>query len=146
VRYKDTYGNWEPVSRWSVEKSLNLTDHTTGTVLRTYGVNTGSTIQVVYGRKPSVLTSLAQEWTDCGLEDGSKDLLVLGAIARILPAMDISRLSVMYAAADEMDQPRPLGSALSIAKAVKQDFITRLADERDVLNRRYPARWHRVVR
>jgi hypothetical protein len=52
----------------------------------------------------------------------------------------------MYAAADEMDQPRPLGSALSIAKAVKQDFITRLADERDVLNRRYPARWHRVVR
>lgn len=146
VRWRDPYANWQPVTRWSVEHSLNTTDHATGTALRLAGVPTGYAVQVVYGKKPSVLTTLTQEWTDCGLGGGSKDLLVLGAIARLLPALDVSRLSVTHAAADELDQPRPLGSAISVAKQYRQDYLARLAEERDVLNRRYPARWHRVVR
>lgn len=145
VRWRNQYGNWETAKTWSVVNSLNLTDHTTGTALRLQGVPVGYDVQVVYGRKPSVLTSVTQDWTDCGLTDGAKDLLVLGAITRLLPALDVSRLSVVYAAADELDQPRPLGSALSIAKQYRQDYLTRLAEERDVLNRRYPARWHRSV-
>ena len=146
VRWKDPYGNWVPVRDWSLEKSLNTTDHTTGTVVKLCGVPVGYTVQVVYARKPSVLTSLTQDWTECGLEDGAKDLLVLGVIARVLPMLDVSRLSVTYAAADEMDQPRPLGSAAALAKQFKADYTARLDQERDILNRRYPARWHRVVR
>jgi hypothetical protein len=45
-----------------------------------------------------------------------------------------------------MDQPRPLGSAAALAKQFKADYTARLDQERDILNRRYPARWHRVVR
>jgi hypothetical protein len=146
VRFKDPLGNWQTVKHWSVENSMDLTDHTTGTVLRLAGVPSGYTVQVVYGRRPAVLTSLTQDWTDTGLTGGARDLLTLGSIARLLPALDVSRLSVTYAAADEMDQPRPLGSALSIAKQYKADYLARLAEERDALNRRYPARWHRVVR
>jgi hypothetical protein len=146
VRWKDVLGNWQPLRDWSMEKSLNLTDHATGSALYVRGVPVGRTVQVVYTRKPSVLTNLSQDWTECGLEDGSKDLLVLGTIARVLPMLDVARLSVTYAAAGEMDQPRPLGSAAALAKQLKADFTARLADERDVLNRRYPARWHRIVR
>lgn len=144
VRWRDQYSNWRTVPVWGVENSLNTTDHTTGTALRLGGVPVGYDVQVVYGKKPVVLTSLTQEWTECGLDGGSKDLLVLGTIARLLPALDVSRLSVTHAAADELDQPRPLGSAVSIAKQYRQDYLARLAEERDALNRRYPARWHRV--
>jgi hypothetical protein len=146
VRWRDPIGNWQPVRHWSVENSLDATDHTTGTALRVIGVPSGFKVQVVYGKRPTVLTSLTQEWTDCGLSGGSKDLLILGAIYRLLPALDVSRLSVSYAPADELDQPRPLGSALTVAKQYHQDYLARLAEERDALNRRYPARWHRIVR
>jgi len=146
VRWKDMLGNWQTLTNWSVENSLDATDHTTGTALRLLGVPAGYKVQVVYGKRPAVLTSMTQEWTDTGLTGGGKDLITLGSIARLLPALDVSRLSVTYAAADEMDQPRPLGSALSVAKQYKADYMARLADERDALNRRYPARWHRVVR
>lgn len=145
VRWKDQYNNWLPVRWWSVAKSMNTTDHVTGTVLRVSGIPYGYTVQVVYGKRPTVLTSLTQPWTECGLSDGSKDLLILGSIARLLPALDVARLQVTHAAADELDQPRPLGSAISIAKQYRQDYLTRLAEERDSLNRRYPARWHRSV-
>jgi hypothetical protein len=146
VRRRDQYGNWLTVPEWSVEHSLNTTDHPTGSALRLRGVQFGYDVQVVYGKKPVVLTSLTQEWTECGLDGGSKDLIILGTIARLLPALDVSRLQVTHAAADELDQPRPLGSAMSIAKQYRQDYLARLAEERDSLNRKYPARWHRAVR
>ena len=146
VRWRDPFANWQTVKRWSVENSLDATDHTTGSALRISGVPFGYAVQVVYGVKPVVLTSLTQEWTECGLSGGSKDLLILGTIARLLPALDVSRLQVTHASADELDQPRPLGSALSVAKQYRQDYLSRLAEERDALNRRYPARWHREVR
>ena len=146
VRWKDAEDNWLPVRRWSMEKSMNTTDHTTGTALYLMGPQVGRTVQVVYAKKLSTISDATAEWTSCGLEDSAKDLLILGVIARILPMLDVSRLSVTYAAADEMDQPRPLGSAAALAKQFKTDFTARLEQERDVLNRRYPARWHRVVR
>lgn len=144
VRWRNPFGNWVDVKTWSVNNSMNLTDHTTGTALRLEGVPVGYDVQVVYGKRPVPLTSLVQEWTECGLSDGAKDLLILGAMARLLPALDASRLQVTHAAADELDQPRPLGSAISVAKQYRQDYLSRLAEERDALNRRYPARWHRV--
>ena len=146
VRYKDFLGNWVKATTWELGKSADSTDHTTGTVLHLRGVPIGQPVQVVYGKKPVVLTSLTQEWTDCGLDSSSKDLIVLGVIAKVIPMLDVARLSVTYAAAEEMQQQRPIGSAAALAKQLKSDYAARLSDERDALNRRYPARFHRVCR
>ena len=54
--------------------------------------------------------------------------------------------SLTSAAAEEMQQQRPIGSAAALAKQLKADYTARLNDERDALNRRYPARYHRVCR
>jgi len=63
-------------------------------------------------------------------------------MVRVIPNLDVSRLQVQYAAAEEMGAPRPNGGAITVAKYVQQQYLMRLRQERDVLNKNYPCRVH----
>lgn len=143
VRYRDAIGNWRRIRCWEVERSADTTDFPTGASLRiTEAVPFGYTIQVVYGKRPTALASESDPFTSTGYDDQISDLVILSAMARLLPMLDVHRLQVTHVAADEMDQPRPIGSAKALADSFRQQYTARLADERAVLNRRYPARIH----
>ncbi|MGZ4519159.1 MAG: hypothetical protein ACXVGA_00915 [Mycobacteriaceae bacterium] len=145
VRFRDLVGNWQRIRNWEVENSANVTDFPTGKALRLPGRNIpfGQTVQVVYGSVPQPLANATDDFVSVtGLRASCKDVVVLGTLARLAPALDYARLSVKAAAADELDQPRPLGSAINVAKDYRAAYQQRLAEERTVLNNRYPARIH----
>jgi hypothetical protein len=143
VRYKDYRGNWQRVRAWETEHESNLTDFPTGMSLRlTQAIPPGQTVQVVYGRRPSKLNLETDAFTITGFDEQIADLVSLAVKARLIPMLDVARLQVTHVAADQLDQPRPLGSADALAKSFRSQYTARLQEERAVLNRRYPARPH----
>jgi hypothetical protein len=143
VRVKDFHGNWQRVRAWEVERSANTTDFPTGVMLRLPGLNQiGQTVRVIYGKRPVALVNESDPFTATGLDESVGDLVVLSVMANVLPMLDVARLQVTHVSADELDQPRPLGSAISIARDFRQQYVTRLQQERTNLNLRYPARIH----
>jgi hypothetical protein len=137
VRCLDTDGNWERVRFWEVEATP-----TEGMVLRFSGVPVGRTVRVILGKRPATLSAPTDLFTSSGLSAGAKDLIVLGALARILPMIDVARLGVQHAVADELAQARQLGSASGLAREFAKTFQERLAQEVAALQQRYPARVH----
>lgn len=143
VRYKDTRGNWQRVRAWEVERSSNLTDFPSGvSLLIRQNIPSASSIRVIYGKKPTLLNAETDQWSTTGYDDQVADLVVLAVLARLIPMLDVARLTVNAVASDELDQPRALGSAVQIANQFRQQYDKRLEVERSVLNARYPARIH----
>lgn len=145
VSYRDVLGDWQRIRFWELEQDVSTTDFATGNSLRIASrVPVGQTVRVIYGRRPAVLSADASTLATSGLAESARELLQLGAVARLLPALDIGRLPVTNAAAAELDQPKPLGSAVSLAKTVEAQFQAALAREQASLHRKYPGRIHFV--
>lgn len=143
VRYRDYLGNWQRVKAWEVERSLDTDDFPSGRALRiTQALPVGVTVEVVYGKQPTALVNESDAFTLTGFEDRISDLVILSVLARLLPMLDVNRLQVTHAPADELDQPRPIGSADAIAKSFRSQYQARLQQEQRVLNKRYPAPVH----
>lgn len=142
VRYKDPDGNWQKVRVWELENGMSLTSFTTGKSIRVAEIPAGVTVQVVYGRIPTALTTMASLFSTTGLAASHRDIVVLGAQARLIPSLDVARLSVRTVQADELDQPIQLGSAFQLAKEMQARFVARVRQEKSVLQSRYPAPVH----
>jgi len=142
VRWKNYLNNWERVKDWESENSTNLTDFPSGRCVRLWRIPVGRTVQVVYAITPMPLVAETDLFSDTGLSASAKDLVVLGTMVRVIPNLDVSRLQVQYAAAEEMGAPRPNGGAITVAKYVQQQYLMRLRQERAALNASYPARIH----
>lgn len=142
VRYKDTEGNWQKVRTWELENGMSINSFLTGKSIRILDVPAGMTVQVVYGRIPTALTTAASLFSTTGLASSHRDLVVLGAQARLIPALDVARLSVRTVQADELDQPIQLGSAFNLAKEMQARFVARVRQEKSILQSRYPAPVH----
>lgn len=143
VRVKGWSGNWDRVREWEVERSADLTDFPTGVMLRLPQLRQlGQSIRVVYGKRPAPLVNETDLFTSTGYDNQVSDLVVLAVMANIVPMLDVARLQVTHVSAEELQQARPLGSAVSIARDFRQQYQARLAQERASLNQRYPARVH----
>lgn len=146
VRYQDRYGNWNRVRRFEAVRSTNTTSFASGSALRiTENPPFATTVQVVYGKRPTGLSDETLEFTESGLSASAKDVLVLGAMARLVPALDAGRLAVQYVPADELDQPRQVGSASALAREFKREFAEAVLKEQQALQRLYPARVHFIT-
>lgn len=145
VRWRDSLGNWIKVRNWELVASSSLADFPTGQSLRiTEGLTSGQKVQVVYGKRPTPLASPTAPFTDSGLTLSAKDLVTLGAMTRIIPAMDAGRLGVQYVPADELDQARQVGAAAALAREYERGYQQALAREQASLQRLYPGRPHYV--
>jgi len=142
VRWKDFRNNWQRIRTWEAENGADLTDFPTGRCVRFRGIPVGRTVQIVYAVNPTVLVGEGDLFSGTGLSESAKDLVVLGTMARVIPNLDVSRLQVQYAAAEEMGQARPQGGGIAVAKFVQQQYMARLRAERTKLNITYPARVH----
>lgn len=143
VRWRTYVGDWERISNWEMESSMNTTDFPSGKTVRiVQNIPTGVTIQVVYAVVPIEFVSEGDSFSSSGLEPSAKDLVVLGVMARVAPNLDVSRLSVEYVPAGEMATSRPHGGAITVAKFLEAKYAQRVAQERAKLNRLYPARIH----
>ena len=140
VRWQDRLGNWQRATRWEVEHDLPDVGH----ALRFTDVPFQSPCQVVYGARPTPPSAGSQSLGEMGLTAGAKDIITYGVLARVLPMMDVSRLSVQTVAADEMDDPVKIGSAAALADQFGKLRDKALQRELSSLKKKYPARVHWV--
>jgi hypothetical protein len=139
-------GEWLPIKRWRHDPMANSTDFANGnTITLNEPILPGRTVQVVYTKTPTALSSDADVFTTVtGLEETSRDLVVYGASYRMASFLDPGRLTFTSPEADANDQTRPFGSGTSTARYLYSLYQQRLQEETNRLNGKYPVRVHYV--
>ena len=143
VRYKETStGEWRRVREWEVEHGENTTDVSSGTSLR-HGAPWGTTVRVVYGRPFGRLTALTDSLADAGVPESLEDVIRYGAICRLLPTLDIARLSVTSTASSEANsRPPSPGTGVMVARELRAAYRERVDQEIKTFRSYFPVRLH----
>jgi hypothetical protein len=118
---------------------------TTQTVtIRDY-VTPGRTVKLLYAADPTPFDTDADVFTTkTGLPLTCKDVVVLGAIYRLLTFLDPARASQTSPQADEIDSKRPFGSVGNVMRQIFALYTTRLNEEAKKQLQKYPPRVHYV--
>lgn len=145
VRWKfNSIDGWQRARAWEAEHSAP-SDFTGGRFLSVYeAIPPGSQLQVLYACRPSVLVADEDEFESTGLHEGAADVITLGVMARLSRMLDAARLSDQTIEADQLDQPRAIGTAAAVANDLFRQYQIRLEAEQRALSARYPARYHRT--
>ncbi|MEW1959757.1 hypothetical protein [Kineococcus sp. NPDC059986] len=139
VRTKDHTGAWIPV------RDYDLLREADGTKLELLScVVPKAVFRVLYSKSPSRLVSLDDTFAKTGLPESCRDVVTLGTQARLVPYLDVARLPVASVEADEMQQSRPVGAALTLSKELKATYQSRLVIEANKLQDRYPVQIRRT--
>jgi hypothetical protein len=142
VRQKDMLGDWQRIRGWEVEHGQNTTDFPSGKALRLALGCTGK-VRVIYGKPFGSLSSLTQTLADAGVPDSLEDVIRTGVICRILPTLDISRLSVSSTSSSEAnDRPPTPGTGVMVRRELKAEYRERLDSEIRTFRSYFPARPH----
>jgi hypothetical protein len=137
---------WEPVREWDVTHSADTSDYATGKFLSLGAPwGAGVTIRVTYAAEPTLLSASTDVFsTVTGLPSSSRDGIVYGAAARLLPWLDTGRVPVETVMADLADANKPLGGAVSLAREMRQNYQLALRQEREQLLAKYPIKTRRT--
>lgn len=137
---------WAPVRNWRVDPMANTGSFNSRNSISLYsGVETGRTVQVFYSSAPTVMTSNDDDFEIVtGLPASSKDVIVLGASARLSAFIDPGRLTYGSAESDQQSQVagRSYGAGTNASKYLLSLYGTRLAEESRKLTDRNPIRVH----
>jgi hypothetical protein len=141
VRYKfSALDGWQRARAWEAEHGAP-SDFSGDGMLSIYdAIPSGSTVQVLYAHRPKQLTSGSTDFSVTGLVDECSDVIVLATMARMARFMDLARLPNRDSTGDQ----RALGSATDVANDLFRQYQTRLLEEQQALNTRWPARFHKV--
>jgi hypothetical protein len=103
----------------------------------------GRTVKVMYAANPSSFTSDAQDFeTQTGLPSSVKDVVILGAVYRLLTYLDPARAAMVSPQADETDSKRPYGSSGTAVKQIYALYQQRLNEEMKNQQQNFPVRVH----
>jgi hypothetical protein len=137
--------SWNLVRAWELAYSSSPSDFPTGkSLLIGDPLPLSCTVRVVYATPPTLLSSSDQAFSDTGLPTSSRDLVVLGAAARLVPWQDTARLPVESVPSDALDQTKPVGNASTVSQYLRQLYTLKLQSEVRAQQDRYPSRSHRV--
>lgn len=144
VRYKDALGEWQRIRDWEVEHGQNTDDISSGIALRlNYPAST--TIRVIYGRPFGRFDSLDDLLADAGVPESLEDVIRQGAICRLLPTLDIARLSVTNTASSEANgRPPTPGTGVMVAREMRAAYRERLDQEIKTFRSYFPIRLHQT--
>ena len=135
---------WLDIRRYEIDKTANTTAFTNGKALNIYdGIDAGRTVQIVYAKAPSVLTSPDDIYeTVTGLPSSTIDVITYGAIARLLAGMDAARVPSTSVEADMLDRSKPIGSGSAASRYFLGLYTQRLQQEAAGLRDLYPPKLH----
>jgi hypothetical protein len=121
------------VSAFNTTRTLSLYDK----------IVPGRTVQVYYSTIPNNLTNANDDFaTVTGLPESSRDVVTLGAAARLLSYLDTGRINLSSAEADINDTKLPSTAGASASKYVYALYQQRLNEESTKLQDRFPIRVH----
>jgi len=109
---------WLNVRRYDTDKTANTTVFANGKTINIFDmIDPGRTVQVIYAKAPSVLSAENDIYeTVTGLPSSTIDVIVYGAIARLIVGSDAARIPSQTVEADMMDQSKPIGGGTSVAR------------------------------
>lgn len=137
---------WLPIRNYRVDNMANIDAFDSPNTISLYsGVQAGRTVQVTYATDPSILLNGTDDFESVtGLPTSCKDVITLGAAARLISFVDPGRLTFGSAEADHQSQvaSRSYGSGTNAAKYLLALYQQRLQEEARKLFDRNPIRIH----
>jgi hypothetical protein len=142
---------WLPIRRIDLEPYADITtwggssaQPAQTVTVRDY-ITPGRTVKITYAAAPGVLSSDSDVFTTAtGLPLSCKDVVVLGAIYRLLTFLDPARASQTSPQADEIDSKRSFGSVNGVMRQIYGLYTQRLNEEAKAQLQQYPPRVHYV--
>ncbi len=137
---------WLPVRGWRVDPMANTSAFNSKNSISLYsGIEPGRTVQIFYTSAPVVMDNNDDDFEIVtGLPQSCKDVIVLGASARLASFVDPGRLTFGSAESDQQSQiaGRSYGAGTNASKYLLALYDKRLAEESRKLNDRNPIRIH----
>jgi hypothetical protein len=137
---------WLPIRNYRVDPMANTDTFNSRNSISLYsGVEPGRTVQVFYTSAPTVMDSNDDDFEIVtGLPASCKDVIVLGASARLASFIDPGRLTFGSAESDQQSQiaGRSYGAGTNASKYLLALYDKRLSEEARKLNDRNPIRIH----
>ena len=134
---------WLPVRKWRIDKTANIAALSTSKSVSIYdGIVPGRTVQVVYSKKPTELLLPSDDFTDSGLSDSEREVIILGAAWRTAAYLDAPRVTAMSVEADALDQSNPSGAGTQVSRYLFAQYQNRLQTAIRRQEELYPVRVH----
>ena len=137
---------WMPIRSWRVDPMANTDAFNSRNSISLYsGVEPGRTVQVFYTSAPTVMDSNDDDFEIVtGLPSSCRDVIILGASARLSAFVDPGRLTFGSAESDQQSQiaGRAYGAGTNASKYLLALYDKRLAEESRKLTDRNPTRIH----
>ena len=135
---------WLPIRSYRIDSMANVDAFNSKNSISLYsGIEPGRTVQVSYSAAPAVMDSDDDDFEIVtGLPSSCKDVIVLGAAARLASFVDPGRLTFGSAESDQQSQiaGRAYGAGTNTSKYLLALYDKRLAEESRKLNDRNPIR------
>lgn len=134
---------WLPVRKWRIDKNADPTTFYSGHTVSIYDfVVPGRNMNIVYSKIPTQLDLPSDDYTDTGLPQGSKEVIVLGAAYRVAAYLDSGRLTAWSAETDVLDNQSPIGSGGTVTRNLFSLYQQRLQNEVRRQQQQFPVRVH----
>ena len=135
---------WIPVRRWRVDPMANADSFNSRNSVSIYdSISPGRTVQVWYTKEANTLSSNEQDFANVtGLPSSSKDVIVLGAVSRLLSFIDAGRINYTSAEADLSSTKLGGSTGTSVSRYIYALYQQRLNEESGRLQGKYPVKLH----
>jgi hypothetical protein len=137
---------WLPIRSWRVDPMANTDAFNSRNSISLYsGVEPGRTVQIFYTSAPTVMDSNDDDFEIVtGLPASCRDVIILGASARLSAFVDPGRLTFGSAESDQQSQiaGRAYGAGTNASKYLLALYDKRLSEESRKLTDRNPTRIH----
>lgn len=145
VTYEDDgpSGTWPVLRSWRFNRAANLTDYPTGRsiTLPIRHLTPGRKVDILVEVKPE-LTSLISDWDDIGLFESARQVVVYGALYRILAVADLGTLDGKSASSAFAQRSEAFVSASDLARQFYAYYREALEAERNRMNKSYAPQMH----
>jgi len=135
---------WLPIRNYRIDSMANTEEFNSKNTISLYSaVEPGRTVQVSYSAAPAVMDADDDDFEIVtGLPASCKDVIILGATARLASFIDPGRLTFGSAESDQQSQiaGRSYGAGTNASKYLLALYDKRLAEEARKLNDRNPIR------
>lgn len=136
---------WIRVRRWDFDPLADVDVWGVNSQTVTIGdlITAGRTVKVMYATRPPEFTNPSDDFTTTtGLPMSVKDVVVLGAVYRLLTYLDPARASQVAPQADEIDAKRTFTSVTNIVRQIYALYTQRLNEEIKAQQGQFPPRVH----
>jgi hypothetical protein len=134
---------WLPIRHYRVDRmAYPLVWNSGKTISIREGIIPGRPVMITYTKKPTTLQYDDDDFTMTGLPDSAREVIVLGAAYRTAFYLDFGRVPAATAEADAQQGNNPVGTSVSIGRAIQQLYQQRLLVEVRRMQEQYPPRTH----